>query len=572
MEVFHKLPLILHTILTILGIFVSYYVVLFFIHLRRIKRSFKGAKGPEKCHWLFGSFFTFPAESHKRLMYFVEMANTYGSKQGYVLLWGMFQKPIVVPCSPKVTMKICKSNEPKSKGLGGPYRFLQPWLGEGLLVANGEKWARNRRLLTPAFHFDILKPYTKVFNQSADTLVKKITTNVEAGERFEVFQNVCLCTLEIILKCAFSYSKDVQNAGYGSHMFDTCITISFVSFQNMFVISVLKSNHCFCLSPSYITKQSEWTNITLFLVSSLYFFELVVSNRNLNSITCSAYLFTRHPITFFDTVWNISSVGRQFRKDCEFVHSVAEEIIDKRRDTLEQTGKPMSSRYIDFLDILLTARDEEGRGLSRLEIRNEVDTFLFEGHDTTASAISWILYSLAENPECQRKCQAEIDEVLGDSETGDVEWSDLNQLEYLTMCIKEGMRLHAPVTGVARETEQDFDLGDRVAPKGTMFMISMNVLNHMENVWGSDHMEFKPERFSKENVDKIEHFQYVPFSAGPRNCIEQNFAMNEEKVVLSKLLRNFTFRLDPDHEVIKKVSGVMRTKDGMFMFAEKRKC
>jgi len=60
---------------------------------------------------------------------------------------------------------------PKAKGLVGIYRIIHPWLGDGLLVANGQKWARNRRLLTPAFHFDILKPYTAVFNASADTFI-----------------------------------------------------------------------------------------------------------------------------------------------------------------------------------------------------------------------------------------------------------------------------------------------------------------------------------------------------------------------------------------------------------------
>ncbi|XP_053397494.1 cytochrome P450 4F1-like [Mercenaria mercenaria] len=478
MEVFPKILLILQTVLPVIGIFILYYVVSCIIYLRRANQRFCGAKGPTKCHWLFGSFVHFPADAHERAMYLVEMANTYGSDQGYVLLWGIFKKPIVVPCSPKVMGSICKSNEPKSKGLGGSYRFLLPWLGEGLLVANGEKWVRNRRLLTPAFHFEILKPYTKVFNQSADILVKKLMKKAECCERFDVFQQISLCTLEVILKCAFSYSKDVQSAGEAN---------------------------------PYVKAVNRLTDAVI-------------------------YRFLR-PITFFDTIWNICSVGRQFKKDCEFVHSVAEEIIDKRRKTLEQTGSSKSSRYIDFLDILLTARDEEGRSLTRLEIRNEVDTFLFEGYDTTASAISWILYSLAENTECQRKCQAEIDEVLDDRETDDLEWSDLNQLEYLTMCIKEGMRLHSPVPGVSRETTQDFDLGDRVVPEGTIFILSIWILNHMENVWGPDHMEFKPERFSKENIDKIEHFQYVPFSAGPRNCIGQNFALNEEKVVLSKLLR-----------------------------------
>ncbi|XP_053398220.1 cytochrome P450 4F8-like [Mercenaria mercenaria] len=270
-----------------------------------------------------------------------------------------------------------------------------------------------------------------------------------------------------------------------------------------------------------------------------------------------------HPLTFFDFfdfIWKLTPVGRQFKKDCDFVHSVAEEIIDKRKETLDKTADETDRKYLDGT----------GRGLTKLEIRNEVDTFLFEGHDTTASAISWVLYSLAENTECQRKCQAEIDDVLEGRESDDLEWSDLAKLEYLTMCIKEGMRLHSPVPVVSRDTENVFDLGDRVAPKGTKIQLNIFALNHMENLWGPDHMEFKPERFSKENIDNIKHFQYVPFSAGPRNCIGQNFAMNEEKVVLTKLLRNFTFRLDPNHKVKRVMSAVMRTKDGMYMFVEKR--
>ena len=69
-------------------------------------------------------------------------------------------------------------------------------------------------------------------------------------------------------------------------------------------------------------------------------------------------------------------------------------------------------KYLDFLDILLTAKDENGEGLTDLEIRNEVDTFLFEGHDTTASGISWTLYLLAKHTEIQNKAWTEIDDVL----------------------------------------------------------------------------------------------------------------------------------------------------------------
>ncbi|XP_060561878.1 cytochrome P450 4F1-like [Ruditapes philippinarum] len=506
-----EVSLILKTILFLLVSAVIYRIVLFLLHVRRITAIFKGAKGPEKCHWLFGSLVHFPKDGHDRMQYFLDICNKYGKEQGYVLLWGMFKKPLVIACSPRIMSIICKSNEPKSRGFVGLYRLLLPWLGEGLLVANGEKWARNRRLLTPAFHFEILMPYVQVFNESADILVEKLTKKAEEGKRFEVFNEVCLCTLDSMLRCAFSYTKNVQTAGE----------------TNEYVKAV-------------------------------------------NRLTCRLSERFLNPILLVDFFWNLTKASRQYKKDCEFVHTVSEEIIDKRQLELE-TGKPDKRRYVDFLDILLKAKDEVGNKLTRLEVRNEVDTFLFEGHDTTASAISWILFSLAENAECQRKCQKEIDELLRDRDSDDIEWSDLSKFEYLTMCIKEGMRLHAPVPIVGRDIENDFDLGDRVAPKGTLVQINIWALNHMEHIWGSDHMEFKPGRFSKENIDTMENFQFVPFSAGPRNCIGQNFAMNELKVVLSKLLKHFTFRLDTSHEVRKNQAAVMRTENGMYMFVDKRR-
>ncbi len=84
----------------------------------------------------------------------------------------------------------------------------------------------------------------------------------------------------------------------------------------------------------------------------------------------------------------------------------------------ETTGR----KYLDFVDILLSARDEEGQGLTDLEIRNEVDTFLFAGHDTTASSLSWILYAMAKYPEHQRKVQEELDEIFAEKGNERVEW------------------------------------------------------------------------------------------------------------------------------------------------------
>ncbi|WAR07533.1 CP4F6-like protein [Mya arenaria] len=297
----------------------------------------------------------------------------------------------------------------------------------------------------------------------------KLRAKAVNRERVEVYETMSLCTFEIILKCAFSCDRDIQKSG----------------------------------DPYAETVER---------------------------MTASIFYRIIHPYLLFDFLYRISPAGRQFKKDCDFVHSYAEEIINNRRKALDDGEKVGGKRYVDFLDVLLTARDEEGVGLSRLEIRNEVDSFLSAGHETTASTALWVLYSLAKNPDYQLKCQQEVDQVLEGRDSDVIKWSDLPKFEFLTQCIKEAMRLHGPIPIASRDVEAGFELGGRKLPEGTVVQLNMVALHHKESVWGLDHMEFKPERFSPENVSKMSPFQFVPFSAGQRNCIGQHFAMNEEKV------------------------------------------
>lgn len=502
--------LVLQTTALALVLYVIFKVVSLIVRGRRVQRDFGDYPGPKETHWLFGSFYYFPKDFSKWIYHFLDLSEKYATN-GYYRLWRPFQaRPVIVICGPSAMKAILKTAEPKLLDFSGPYRMLMPWLGEGLLISGGGKWARNRRLLTPAFHFDVLKPYVNVYNKAADILFEKLDSFAQEEKKFEVFQEVCACTLDIILKCAFSYDVDVQRQGERS---------------------------------PYVRAVTDLSNSLVYRM--------------------------RRPYLHFDLLWNLSPTGRQSKRDSDFVHSVAEDIINKRRMTLEKSGSVTDRKYLDFLDILLTARDEAGIGLSQKEIRNEVDTFLFEGHDTTASGISWILYSLAQHPEYQQKCQAEIDQILQDRDTDDIHWDDISKLEYLTMCVKEGLRLHCPVPIVNRHLTKELNMGDRILPKGTAIQINIWALHHNKRHWDKD-MEYIPERFSKENLSKIDHYQFVPFSAGPRNCIGQHFAMNEEKVVLAKLLRNFTFKLDPNHLVKRRVAAVMRAEDGIMMYVTRR--
>ncbi|XP_052819369.1 leukotriene-B4 omega-hydroxylase 3-like [Mya arenaria] len=502
--------LVLQTVLLAAGLYIFGKLVTFIRWHRRTDKLFGNVPGPKERHWLFGSFRNMPEDGHDRMQVFVDWGNQYARAQGYLRLWGSFWRPVIVACHPTSMKKILKTAEPKPLGLTSGYRTLKAWLGDGLLISGGEKWARNRRLLTPAFHFDILKPYIHVYNDAAGIFVDKLNDFAARGEQFELFQHVCQSSLDIILRCAFSYNIDVQRAG---------------------------ETHPYVVAVNDLA-------------------------------TCTAKR-TRKPWLASDIIFYNTALGKKYKRDCDYVHGVAEDIINTRKAALEKIGGVDKKKYLDFLDILLTAKDENGVGLSYMDIRNEVDTFLFEGHDTTASAISWILYSLAEHPEYQQKCQEEVDEVLQGRQ--DVEWSDLPKLEYLTQCIKEGMRLHAPVAIVGRETTKPFPIADIVCPPGTNVMINIWMLHHNVEVWGEDHMDFRPDRFTKEACAKMDPYQYVPFSGGPRNCIGQNFAMNEQKVVIAKLLNNFTFNLVPGHVVRRRLAAVMRAENGIMMTVERRK-
>ncbi|XP_048743248.2 ultra-long-chain fatty acid omega-hydroxylase-like isoform X2 [Ostrea edulis] len=457
---------------------------------------------------LLGHLLMYPGPNEKGLKFQMERCDKYPM---FHLLWISF-RPVLIVHHPDTVKVLLKSVEPKPRQMGTVYIMGLDWLGEGLLIANGEKWARNRRLLTPAFHFDILQSYIALKNKAAIVLSDKIDKQVEAGRSFELFSYVGLASLDIILQCAFSYNSNCQQIG-DTHPYVHAVNL---------------------LSDIWVARSLK-------------------------------------PWFYSDMLFYMSPSGREFKRNCDYVHKVAEDIIEKRRLSLKEDGTNPKSRHLDFLDILLTAKDENDQGLTSLEIRNEVDTFLFEGHDTTTSGMCWTLYLLAKHPEHQRRCQMEIDELLKGRENADLEWSDLAKLSYLTQCIKESMRMYPPVTFVQRVTTKDTMLDGHPIPSGTTIGIQIYNLHHNKAVW-DDPYTYKPERFSseKERNEKNETFAFVPFSAGPRNCIGQHFAMNEMKIILTHILRRYELSVDPDHEVNIKIGVVLRTKDGIKVKAKRR--
>ncbi|XP_059153439.1 ultra-long-chain fatty acid omega-hydroxylase-like [Physella acuta] len=419
--------------------------------------------------------------------------------------------PVIVAYHPESIRPILKSSAAKSRGsiLSTPYDMGLRWLGEGLLISNGGKWARSRRLLTPAFHFDILKQYVDIYNTCADIMLNKMQKLSKKKEPFDIYSLINLDALDVILRCAFSYQSNCQ--------LDESVN---------------------SYSAAIGELQALWADRA---IKPRYHIEFL-------------YSFTEH--------------GRKFYKLCDVAHAVAEEIIAKRKKELESSSVQVSNRKVkDFLDTLLTARDEDGNGMTALEIRNEVDTFLFEGHDTTASGMTWTLYELAKHPEHQERIYDEVKDVLDGREH--LDWNDLPKLEFTTMCIKEGLRLHSAVPFIERTTVEECEINGHVLPPGTRVAIQLWILHHNPHIWEDPHV-YNPERFHPDNQANMDPFQFLPFSAGSRNCIGQNFAMNEMKTTIARIISKFKLSVDQKNEVRRVPIVTMKPENKVLLFASAR--
>ncbi|KAM4581582.1 cytochrome P450 4T8 isoform 1-T1 [Odontesthes bonariensis] len=456
-----------------------YKLAILVVRNKAVHRHVEAFPGPP-AHWLFGHVLQFKQD---------------GTDFDKVVKWGE-QYPYAFPMwfgpsicilnihHPDYVKTILASTEPKDDFV---YRFIESWIGHGLLVSSGQKWFRHRRLLTPGFHYDVLKPYVQLMSQSAKTMLDKWESYATTKEALELFEHVSLMTLDSIMKCAFSCNSNCETEG-GTN--------------------------------TYIKAVYELSNL----------------------IDIRMRTFPYHS----DLIFYLSPHGFRYRKACKVAHSHTKEVIRKRREALKEEtehGRLQSKRYLDFLDILLFARDEKQQGLSDEDIRAEVDTFMFEGHDTTASGISYILYCLACHPEHQKICRDEIIEALDGKDS--MEWEDLSRIPYTTMCIKEALRLYPPVPGMSRKTTKPITFFDgRTLPAGFHIGTSVFAVHRNAAVWENPDV-FDPLRFLPENVSKRSPHAYVPFSAGPRNCIGQTFAMNEMKVVTALTLKRYQLIEDP---------------------------
>ncbi|XP_005180619.2 cytochrome P450 4d8-like [Musca domestica] len=447
----------------------------------------------------------------------IENARKYGP---IIRIWA-FNRLLIGSSDTELNEQILSSSTHISKQR--LYGLLKDWLGVGLLLSDGKKWHTRRKIITPTFHFKILEDFLQIFNCQSMVLLDNLAEKADGKTPFDVYPLMSLYTLDIIAESAMGTQVNAQTKG----------------------------NVEYAKAVSEMTELSAWKFVRIHLNNSLVY-TILHPRKKLREI-------------------QLIRIMRDFTK----------KVIEERREYLLKNSRHQSEngenendigfkKRSALLDVLLQST-VDGKPLTNEDIREEVDTFMFEGHDTTATALSFTLYLLARNPRVQNKVLAEIHQVYGDDLSVPFTLMNLNDLKYMEWVIRESMRIYPAVPIIGREIKTDFHythsrIGNGVIPAGTEFILNIFLaLNDPRFI--KDPEVFRPERFA--DISPEYNFNSIPFSAGPRNCIGQKFAMYEMKLSLAKIIHNFEL-LPLGEPVQPSVNIVLRSVNGMQLTMKKR--
>ncbi|XP_015366965.1 PREDICTED: cytochrome P450 4C1-like [Diuraphis noxia] len=363
---------------------------------------------------------------------------------------------------------------------GPDYEMLEPWLNKGLLTSTDHKWHSRRKLLTNTFHFKILETYMPSLNHHSRSLIKNLINASDNGKSIaDIDSHVTLCALDIVCETIMGVNLRSQEG------------------KSMDYVKAIK-------------------NVSQILIRRIFTFWY-----------------------WNEIVFNLSSISRDFRKSLKLLHDFTENVIQEKRKILEAEQKKSNEsekkRIYSFLDLLVGVSKENPDVVTDKDIREEVDTFLFEGHDTSSIAITMAIIHLGLDQNIQNLVRDELCEIFGDSDR-DATMEDLKAMTNLERVIKETMRLYPSVTGITRTLKEPLRLDKYTIPSKSVMAVIPHLLHRDENIYPNPE-KFDPDRFLPEQCIGRHPYAYIPFSAGPRNCIGQKFAMYQMKTVLSTILR-----------------------------------
>ncbi|NWX16378.1 CP3AO protein, partial [Aegotheles bennettii] len=412
----------------------------------------------------------------------------------YGKIWGFYdgRQPVMAVLDPilikNILVKECYTIFTNRRGFR-----LNRLLKLALDIASDEQWKRICTVLSPTFTTGRLKEMFTIINHYGEKLVKNIEKKV-ANDEFVVMKDI-----------------------FGAYSMDVVTSTSF----SVNIDSMGNPTDPFVTNMKKFLKFSFLSPLLIFLV--LFPFIIPVLEK-----------------------MNVTLLPSEVM---EFFKSVFEKMKEERE-------KGSTTDRVDFLQLMVdsqnsqenskSAETDSYKTLSDEEILAQALIFVFAGYETTSSTLSYLAYNLAVHPDVQQQLQDEIDANLPNKATP--MYNTIVQMEYLDMVVNETLRLYPPGGRIERLCKKTVEINGVTIPKDMVVVIPAFVLHRDPGYWPEPE-EFRPERFSKENKEAIDPYTFLPFGAGPRNCIGMRFALLVMKVAVVVLLQNFSFRTCKDTPV-----------------------
>ncbi|XP_065091471.1 cytochrome P450 4d1-like [Ochlerotatus camptorhynchus] len=459
-------------------------VVRFYVQRRKIHQFSKFFAGPKPTFPL-GNMLEFQTDVPGIFKRMVQFHEDHGPD---IVTWGVGNDIMLNVSSSNGIEKVLMAKATQKSVI---YDFIEPWLGKGLLISSGEKWFQRRKIITPTFHFKILEGFAEVFNREANILMEKLKVH-EGGEEFDIYDYISLYALDSICETSMGVRINAQGDPDNRYVRD-------------------------------VKRMTELILLRIFHMLSVF------------------------PILY----WYLIPNAWEQRKLIRRLHQFTDSVIQKRREQLKDEHQlrvvefdlneadMYAKRKQTFLDLLINVT-VDGKPLSNVDIREEVDTFMFEGHDTTTSGIAFTILQLAKHQDIQEKLYQETLSVLGrhDCKTTPLTYNNIQDFKYLDMIVKESLRLLPPVSFIGRKLVEATEINGTIIPAGVDVTVPIYMVHRNPKVY-PDPERFDPERFAEDAENLRGPYDYIPFSVGSRNCIGQRYALMELKVAIIRLVAHY---------------------------------
>ncbi|KAH8245221.1 hypothetical protein KR032_006701 [Drosophila birchii] len=423
------------------------------------------------------------------------------------------------------------------------YRYFKPWFGNGLLISNGHHWRHHRKMIAPTFHQSILKSFVPTFVDHSKTVVGRMA--LEAGKSFDVHDYMSTTTVDILLSTAMGVKKlpeGNKSFEYAQAVVDMC---DIIHKRQVKLLYRLDSIYKF---TKLREKGDRMMDIILGMTSK------VVRDRKEN--------FQEESRAIIEEIAPSSSSSVPVAKK------------EGLRDDLDDIDENDvgAKRRLALLDAMVEMAKNPDIEWNEKDIIDEVNTIMFEGHDTTSAGSSFALCMMGIHKDIQAKVFAEQKAIFGDNMLRDCTFADTMEMKYLERVILETLRLYPPVPLIARRLDYDLKLasGPYTVPKGTTCIVLQYSVHRRPDIYPNP-TKFDPDNFLPERMANRHYYAFIPFSAGPRSCVGRKYAMLKLKVLLSTIVRNYIVHsTDTEADFKLQADIILKLENGFNISLEKR--